>query len=110
MTALSKEDIEDLRTAKEMEDLIHSPGWKLYAKILEKHIEDKTKEALMPTHIRTSFGPDGSPVLIDGISQVLFGEASKGAIMGLRLALSLPSGIVAGAAELRARFSPSAEE
>lgn len=82
----SKEEIQDIKIARSMEDMIHSEGWKHYSTILEHHIKMKTNEALAPVN---AFATE-----VDGIKQVLVGESAKGAILGLRLALSLPSGIV----------------
>lgn len=99
--SLSPEMAKDLRDAREIEDMLRTPGWKRYAEILEGHIATKTKVALFPV---------SEQIEMDGIKQVLFGEAAKGAIMGLRLALQLPSDIVRGAESIRATLKPSDAE
>lgn len=102
----SKEDLADIKLGQEMEDLINTPGWKIYSAILQKHIDNKIRDAFLPVHQREgSLGQQ-----IDGVTQVLLAEASKGAIIGLRLALEIPSGIVAGSQTLRKKYNPSAEE
>lgn len=108
----SKEDIEDLKVAEHMRDLINTPGWKVFEKILQGHIDAKMKELLMPLHPIYTVGANGTSVsaLSDGVAHVLVGESAKGAIMGLRLALTLPSGIVSGAEEIRKRLNPTDAE
>jgi hypothetical protein len=109
----SKEDIEDLKFAEHMRDLVNTPGWKVYEKVLQKHIDAKVRELCMPLHpIYTVDPQSGQPnaVMGDGIAHVLVGESAKGAIMGLRLALTLPSGIITGAEEIRKRLNPSDAE
>lgn len=83
----SKEELQDLKIARSMQEMMLTEGWKSYALLLDHHIKMKTNQALAPV--------DPFTTQVDGITQVLCGEAAKGAIMGLRLALSLPSGIVA---------------
>lgn len=105
----TKEDIEDLKLSEQMRDLIATPSWKVYEKILQTHIDMKTRELLLPLHPVVN-QMTGEVVVADGISHVLVGEAAKGAILGLRLALTLPSGIVAGAEEIRRKLNPSDAE
>lgn len=95
--SVSEEKKIDLRIYRDISDMLLLPGWKHYQRILEKHIQDQTKRALMPAVLNPE---------VDGMSQVLCGESAKGAIIGLRLALSLPSGII----EQHKAQSPSAEE
>lgn len=92
----TKEDVQDLRLAEHMQDLVNTPAWKIYEKILENHINEKMGQLLQPLHPIP--GVEG---VRDGMAHVLVGEAAKGAIMGLRLALTLPRGIVAGAEQIR---------
>lgn len=108
-----KEDIEDLKMAAHMQDLVNSPAWKVYEKILQNHINAKTQELLMPLHPIYTIDPStgaASGKLGDGVAHVLVGESAKGAIMGLRLALSLPNGIIVGADEIRKKFNSSDAE
>lgn len=103
----SKEDIEDMKLGAEMVDLLNSPGWKHFERLLKKHIEEKTAQALTPVHPQIT--PEGQVIHTDGLAMVLFGEAAKGAILGMRFALGLPSGIVLSSQALREKYSPSAE-
>lgn len=103
-----KEDAEDLRMAEEMRDLIATPAWKTFARILQGHIDEKMRAMLMP--LFPVINADGTEYIRDGLAHVLVGEAAKGAIIGLRLALTLPQGIVSGAEEIRARVNPSNAE
>lgn len=98
---IDKELAKDLRDASEIEDMMRTPGWKRYAELLEMHIEKQTRAALFPV---------SEAVARDGIMQVLVGESAKGAIIGLRLALQLPSDIVRGAESYRATLKPSDAE
>ena len=104
---IEKQKRDDARVVHELEDLLLTPGWKFYTQLLEKHIKDKTTEALQP--LTPMFFPGANGALMtsapDGLAHCLVGEAAKGAIMGLRLALSLPSGIIA-----QSKVKPSAEE
>jgi hypothetical protein len=63
--------------------MVATDGWKVYAKILEMHLQGKRNEWEQPAE-----------VAVDGISQVLRSESAKGAIMGLRLALGIPGSIL----------------
>jgi hypothetical protein len=58
-------------------------GWKIYKKVLETHLQGKRNEYEVPAEKD-----------LDWIAQVLRAESAKGAIMGLRLALSIPEGIL----------------
>lgn len=93
----TKEDVQDLKLAESMRDLINSPAWRVYEQLLQTHVDQKMKELLQPLHPLHGHGG----VRGDGLSHVLVGEGAKGAIMGLRLALSLPTSIVAGAEQIR---------
>jgi hypothetical protein len=62
----------------------------VYKRILEVHLQGKRNEWEVPAE--TS---------LDGVSQVLRSESAKGAIMGLRLALSIPESILANDQVLR---------
>lgn len=81
----SKEQLQDMKVARDIRDMMQTDGWKHYSRILQFHIDAK---------IRVAFEPMNEFMEIDGIKHILLGESAKGAIMGLRLALSLPSGII----------------
>lgn len=104
----TKEDVQDLKLAESMRDLINSPSWRVYEQLLQTHIDAKLNALLQPLHPRLSHA--GDFVLDDGVAHVLVGEGAKGAIMGLRLALSLPTSIVAGAEQIRKSLDPKSAE
>jgi hypothetical protein len=81
--------------------MMNTDGWKVYSKILQTHLQGKRNEYEVPVE-NTS----------DGIAQVLRAESAKGAIMGLRLALSIPDGILNNDKILREQVGlpPSGED
>lgn len=87
---LSAEQKAELRTAKAIRAMLLTEGWHVYRKVLETHLQGKRNEFEQPA-IREA----------DGIAQVLRSESAKGAIMGLRLALSIPDGILSNDRLLR---------
>jgi len=87
---LTAEEKAELRTGTAMRDLVRSDGWKVYAKILEMHLQGKRNEFEEPAETK-----------LDGIAQILRSESAKGAIMGLRLALSIPGSILESDQALR---------
>ena len=87
---LTAEEKAELRTGTAIRNLIRTDGWKVYARILEMHLQGKRNEWEQPSEAR-----------LDGIAQVLKGESAKGAIMALRLALSIPESILANDKVLR---------
>lgn len=82
----SKQEQEDLRVGRILETGIKGEFWRLYEKLLLAHIEGKTQELLQTEALPGE----------DGVQTLLRSERNKGAILGLRLALTLPSGIVQG--------------
>ncbi len=104
----SKEDLEDLKVGRLLEEMLASDGWKLYEKLLTKHLVEKRDAALTP--IAPKVQNDGSLFFPDGVTHVLLGEAAKGAIIGIRLALELPRGIIAQMQSLRAEIVPAKKD
>jgi hypothetical protein len=100
----SKEDRDDLKVGKAIEEMLATPGWKIYEKILSTKIDEKIRAALSP--LAPVVQPDNTVILPDGVTHVLLGEAAKGAIIGLRLALDLPRGIVHQTQALRHELFP----
>lgn len=82
-----------------MRAFMQSDGWKVYKAILEAHIQIKRNEFEQPAE-----------TMRDGISQVLRSESAKGAIMGLRLALSIPDGILSNDKILRGQLGLTPED
>jgi|SRR5215472_2166822 len=96
---LTPEERAELRTARMMRAFMQSDGWKVYKAILEAHIQMKRNEFEQPAE-----------TMRDGISQVLRSESAKGAIMGLRLALSIPDGILSNDQILRGQLGLTPED
>lgn len=97
----SKEDKLTHRTGLEARRFMESEFGKFFLAVLQSHVDMKRQEYEQPAE------PG-----VDGISQVLRAEANKGAIIGLRLALSLLPGMVSAADALRAAkgLPPSGED
>lgn len=89
---LSREDKLTLRTGKAAKDFLESEFGRFVQSVFESHIATKRNEFEAPAEVG-----------IDGISQILRAEANKGAIIGLRLALSIIPGMVVAADEVRKR-------
>jgi hypothetical protein len=89
----------ELRTADAMRELLLTKGWKIYAAVLQAHLQSKRNEFENPAETNR-----------DGIAQVLRSESAKGAIMGLRLALSIPDGILSNDKVLRGRLGLTSED
>ena len=95
----SKEEFAELATAKEIRLMLNTKGWKIYSRILEMHLQGKRNEWETPAERE-----------LDGIAQVLRSESAKGAIMGLRLALQIPEGILANDKILRGQLGLTGED
>ena len=80
---LTTEEKAELRTGTTIKNWIQTDGWKVYRAILEAHLATKRMELEAPAEVH-----------LDGLAQALRFESAKGAIMGLRLALSIPDGII----------------
>lgn len=90
---LTKDEKAELKTGTAMRELLMTDGWKVYAKVLEIHLQGKRNEWEVPAETK-----------LDGIAQVLRAESAKGAIMALRLALGIPESILANDKVLRKRL------
>lgn len=93
--------LDDLKRSAALQDMMVMPGWKVYVELLEFHMNQKQRDALQPAQ---------ALVGLDGLTQVLVGEAAKGAIIGIQFALALPATIIAGADTVRKQYSPSTTE
>lgn len=81
-----------IKLARELRPMIASDGWKAYTKILREHLAQKEKDALRPSK---------------GVDDAVEQNAAKGAVLALRLALDIPSGIISVADEIR---TPASDE
>jgi hypothetical protein len=96
---LTREQRAEIRTARVIREMMNTDGWKVYKTILETHLQGKRNEFEQPAETAS-----------DGIAQILRSESAKGAIMGLRLALSIPEGILANEKILRGQLGLTARE
>jgi hypothetical protein len=96
---LTRENRAELKTANVIRAMIQTEGWRVYKTILETHLQGKRNEFEQPAEVAQ-----------DGIAQVLRSESAKGAIMGLRLALTIPDGILANDKILRGQLGMTSEE
>lgn len=92
-----------LRLRRAMEDLIASPAWKEYEAIIQSQVA--TREHTILNEPAAGSGPT------DPLGRLLGLETIKGALIGLKLALSTPHTIIAEAKDiLAARTSGGSEE
>lgn len=81
----TKNDALILRTGKAAETFLESEFGKYFMGLLKSALEEKRLEYERPVEVLMG---------VDGVAQVLRAESAKGAIMGIRLALSIPAGMV----------------
>ena len=86
----SKNDLAILKTGRAAKAFLEGDFGKYFMGLLREALERKRLEYEQPA----SSG-------VDGVSQVLRAESAKGAIMGLRLALEIPAGMVTEMEALR---------
>lgn len=96
---LTREERAELKTAQVIRLMMNTDGWKVYKQILETHLQGKRNEFEIPAEPQ-----------LDGIAQVLRSESAKGAIMGLRLALSIPESILTNEKILRGQLGLAPED
>lgn len=87
---LTKEQQSEIKTGAAMEAISNLEGWTFYRVVLEKHLEMKRNESEQ--------GPIPGE---DGQGYGLRMERVKGTIIGIRLALGLPSIMIETAKSLR---------
>lgn len=90
---------EILRQGNLLKEFLDTPGWKEYARILEEQIV--TREKLLQLPIIELWPQELNGVRLDFVTKAAAQESIKGAIIGLRAALSLPASIVEHASEIR---------
>lgn len=92
---LTKDDLEHLKWARELEALLVHPGWKIYTQIIKEHREVKRKEA---------------EDVVRNMDEALFQNAAKGALKAFALCLDIPQGIINVAKDIRALRGTGEEE
>ena len=96
---LTRDQKAELKAARVIREMLNTDGWKVYKTILETHLLGKRNEFEQPAE-----------AVLDGIAQILRSESAKGAILGLRLALAIPEGILANEKILRGQLGLTAGE
>lgn len=107
--ALSKEDIDDIRVGRALQAMMATEGWQHYTRLLNSKIADQTARILRPFTIEQQEKATAQ-VLYSAVDHFVSSESVKGAIMGLRLAVSLPSGIISNMEDLLSRASTRGED
>jgi CxxC motif-containing protein (DUF1111 family) len=115
--ALSKDEVVMLREAREIRDMLASPGWKIYERIVKAQMAHRFEMVMKPAHDMNQTKVDvidgqaqvtNSP--LDGMSRFGAVEHIKGAYNGLQLALSTPYSMLSEADRLREEASPTEGE
>lgn len=104
--ALDAEEVKLLKQARELGDMMNTPGWKVFKEVIQAQLATRQVFAMMPAH---SLPQDPSAPIMDGLMRMLAAESIKGAYNGLTLALSLPQSILDEADRLR-KSSPTEGE
>ena len=101
--ARSEEEMAIIRQGRLFREMMETPAWKEYAKVLQAHIESRQRELDAPILVK-----DQLYQMMDAGTKLAISESVKGAIIALRLAVTLPSATVEQARELT-RTSPDDE-
>lgn len=92
----SPEEVQILKQARLIKDMEATEGWKVYKEILSSQIETRLRIIERPFHDMPHEQFPG----MDLAAKAAAVESIKGAVIGLRLALSLPASIIQSAAEI----------
>lgn len=106
---LSQEEIVQIREARDLSDTMNTPGWKVYARILETQRAAREPFLMKPLHELNPVG-DNFVGVLDGVTRIASLEYIKGAYYGLTLALTTPQAMLDEANRLRESLSPADEE
>lgn len=103
-TVFNKDETHVLRLARHFRDMVETEWWREFEKLVQMQIAMRERVLLTPLG-------DQNPAFdgLDFTSRAVKMEAIKGAIIGLRLALSIPSDTINHAADIRAEHSPVEE-
>lgn len=93
---LSDDERRILRQGRALGEMLGTEGWKEYEKILQAHCEERLALLLLPL---------GDSKHTEAMMAAVGQEYIKGAVYGLRLALSLPASTVEQSRELQDRES-----
>lgn len=92
--ALTLVEIKHLKDSRDVEDMIRTPGWKIYEAILRGHYNAKLREI---------------EKVSNGVDEAVRSNADKGALLALRLALETPSAMVNQSNAIKAETNPADE-
>lgn len=97
----STDEKQILRLSKNMQDLVATEGWREYEKVIKLQIADRERLVTVPLS-------SAIPAFegMDFTTRAAHVEVVKGALIGLRLALDLPSATIKHASDIRAEHSP----
>jgi hypothetical protein len=96
----SVEEIQILKQARVFRDMVATDGWKEYCKILEAQIAAREEVIHCPLH---SLPPHFVPPESDLASKAAAVESAKGAVIGLRAALHIPTATIESAKDIADR-------
>lgn len=102
MAELDEQDKIDIEVAAQLRHMMSTEGWTHYERILRAHIKTKEEEAMRTYSVARK--SDERYMSIEDW-QAIQGEV-KGALISLRLALSIPTSIIQAADDLLAQLPP----
>lgn len=105
---LSKEDIDDIKVGRALQTMMATEGWQHYTRLLNSKIADQVSRILRPFSIEQSEKATAQ-VLYSAVDHFVSSESIKGAIMGLKLASTLPAGIISNMEDLLSRAKAGSE-
>lgn len=94
----NQEEIEVLRQARYLRDLVESPGWKEYLKILEAQIKFREGLIMLPISVLEQASADFKGM--DYQSKQAQLESIKGALIAIKLCRDLPQHTIEAAQEI----------
>lgn len=100
--SLSKEDIDEIKVGRALEAMMATEGWRHYTRLLQLKIDEQASRILRPFSLEQSEKAQAS-ILYGALDHFFSSESIKGAVMGLRLAASLPSGIISNMRDVLSR-------
>jgi len=95
MVDLAEDERQIVRQGRLFRELLESPGWKEYEKLIASHIASRQRELDAPILVK-----DEKFQMMDAGTKLAIGESVKGAIIALRLALAIPAATVEQAKEI----------
>lgn len=92
----SPEEVQILKQARVIKEMEATEGWRAFADVLKAQVETRLRIIERPLHDLPHEQFPG----MDLAAKAAAIESIKGAVIGLRLALSLPQSIIQSAAEI----------